>query len=137
MTEKILLKILLYHFRCILLKNSISGAKNSLKCKNVGQFHFFFVFIQIKSGLNKVNSHFRLFLAPGIEFFGKNTSVMVYFKKFESFFCHILTKMHISPNTQIPWLSGESKMALYSRGQASNSWGREGGTGGTLPPSVQ
>ena len=33
-----------------LLKNSISVDKNSLKCNNFGQFHFFIVFIQIKIG---------------------------------------------------------------------------------------
>ena len=66
-----------------LLKNSISVPKNSLKCKNFGPIYFYIVFIKIKSGKNKVDSHFRLFLAPVIEFLDKNTSTMpamVYFK---------------------------------------------------------
>ena len=66
-------------------KNSISGPKNSLKCKNFSQFYFFIVFIKIKSGKNSVDSHFRLFLASEIEFLGKNTlamPAMVYFKFF-------------------------------------------------------
>ena len=40
-------KILSIILKCT--KNSISGAINSLKCKNFGQFHFFIVFIQIKT----------------------------------------------------------------------------------------
>ena len=41
--------------------------------------------------------HFRLFLAPEIESSIKNTSKMVYFKKFERIFSAflLLSKMHI------------------------------------------
>ena len=42
-----------------------------LNVKKVGQFHFFIVFIQIRSGINKEYSHFGLFLAPGFEFVNK------------------------------------------------------------------
>ena len=38
------------HFDVFLPKNSIPGAKNSLKCENFDQFHFLIGFIRIKSG---------------------------------------------------------------------------------------
>ena len=80
MAEKKSLKLIKKNISDLfLLKNSISGPKNSLKCKNFGQFYFFIVFIKIKSGKNKVDSHLRLFLAPVIEFLGKNTSEMFFF----------------------------------------------------------
>ena len=71
------------YLRCILPKNSISGAKNSLKCENVGQFHSF---SSNKSGSNKEDSNFGLIL-------GENTLEMVYFKNFERiFFGHFFDK---------------------------------------------
>ena len=55
-------------------KNSITGAKNSLKCE----------------------SNFFLPLLILMKTMGKSTSEMVIFKKFERFFfCYFLTKMYI------------------------------------------
>ena len=75
-----------------LLKNSISGPKNSLKCKNFGQFYFFIIFIKIKSGKNSVDSYFRIFLASEIEFLGKNTLAMVLLKRYERFLLTMFDK---------------------------------------------
>ena len=54
--SKLLKQTISYVF---LPKNSIHGAKNSLKCENFGQFQFFVIFVQIKSGKNKEDSHYR------------------------------------------------------------------------------
>ena len=80
-------------------KNSITGAENSLKCKNFGQFNRFH---PNKSGKNEEDSHFRIFLEPGIEFLGKNTSQMVDFKIFERIiFSHFLTNFSINRHMKV------------------------------------
>ena len=47
------------------------------------RFCFLEIEQKVKLTENKEVSHFRLFLAPGIDFLGKNTSEMVYFKNLE------------------------------------------------------
>ena len=62
-------------------KNSLTGAKNSLKCESN---LFLPLLILMKT------------MGPEIEFLSKSTSEMVIFFKFESFFfCYFLTKIHI------------------------------------------